>query len=232
MRHVNYGRWAEYLLDLFSNADIPVKRVLDLACGTGNLLLKLTELDFEVAGFDSSEDMIKIAHEKAQKRGMRIPIWRGTMQSFEVKRPFHACICTYDSINYCMHLDACHAVMSHTAEALYPGGVFIFDICTERNSSNFFRNYYEKDKINNHHYIRQSFYLKRQRVQVNEFIISSDLHSKALVRELHQQKIYRIDEIMNIIPMNRFKVVGIYDGFTNRPGTEKSDRVHFVLKRA
>lgn len=232
MRHVDYGRWAKHLESLFSLADVPVKRVLDLACGTGSLLLKLIDLDFEVAGFDASEEMINMAHEKAKKKGIKISIWRGTMENFRVKKPFHACVCTYDSMNYCKDLNACHNVMSHVADALCAGGVFIFDICTEKNSRNFFKNYYEKDRINDYHYIRQSFYLKKQKIQVNEFVISSNSNSKAMVRELHHQRIYRIDEILNIIPRNQFNVVGIYDGFSRRPGTENSDRVHFLLKKS
>ncbi|MFQ5864689.1 MAG: class I SAM-dependent DNA methyltransferase [bacterium] len=231
MRHVDYVCWAKYLANLFSNAEIPVNRVLDVACGTGSLLLSLTDLDFHVVGFDASENMLNIAQEKARRKGLRISIWRGAMATFRVKQNFQACICTYDSINYCTDLNACYEVMDHAADALCSGGVFVFDICTERNSRSFFRNYYEKDKVDDYQYIRQSYYLKKDKIQINEFIISRDSNSKAPVRELHRQRIYRIDEIANIIPMNRFKVVGTYDGFSKRPGTEDSDRVHFVLKK-
>ncbi|MFQ5750570.1 MAG: hypothetical protein ACE5HI_01115, partial [bacterium] len=55
--------------------------------------------------------------------------------------------------------------------------------------------------------------------------------SASLYKEVHQQRIYRIDEIKRAIPLDCFKIVGIYDGFSNRLGSEKSDRVHFVLKR-
>jgi hypothetical protein len=51
------------------------------------------------------------------------------------------------------------------------------------------------------------------------------------VHEIHQQKIYRIDEIIKVIPRDRLQVVGIYDGFSMKTGSEDSDRVHFVLKR-
>ncbi|MFQ5823528.1 MAG: class I SAM-dependent DNA methyltransferase [bacterium] len=231
MRHVNYDRWAQYLQGLFLNADILVKEVLDIACGTGNLLLKLIELDFKVAGFDVSENMIKIAQEKAQKRGLSIPIWQGVMENFKVKKPFHACLCTYDSMNYCMNLNACYDVLRHASDALCSGGVFIFDICTEKNSRNNFRNFYEKDQTDNFQYIRRTDYLKKEKIQINEFIISLESNSNAPFRELHQQRIYRIDEILNIIPLDQFKIVGIYDGFSKHPGTEKSDRVHFVLKK-
>lgn len=231
MRHVNYKRWAHYLTDLFLKADIPVKKVLDIACGTGSLLLNLVALDYEGAGFDSSENMIRLAREKARKSGLQIPFWQGMMWNFKVKRPFHACICTYDSMNYCMDLEQCCEVFVCASEALCPGGIFIFDICTERNSRNFFQNYYEKDGTENFNYIRQSFYIKKESLQINEFIIFLESNASSPFREIHRQRIYRINELRELIPGEHFKLVGIYDGFSNRPGTEKSNRVHFVVKK-
>ena len=229
MRHVNYGRWAQYLRDLFCQADLEVTDVLDIACGTGNLMIKLSELDFKVAGFDESLGMVQAAKGKARGRKLRIPIWRASMMSFAVKQPVDAIVCTYDSINYCMNESACAAVFERASEAILPGGVFIFDICTVKNSRKHFRRYYEKEETEEFLYIRQSYYIASKSIQVNEFYIQWE--SSPLIHEIHQQRIYRIDEIVKIIPAQSFQLIGMYDGFSMKGGSEESERVHFLLRR-
>jgi ubiquinone/menaquinone biosynthesis C-methylase UbiE len=231
MRHVDYQSWAQYLNSLFLKADIPVRRILDIACGTASLLLQLHRLDFEVAGFDASENMVRMARDKIKGTDTKIPIWQGNMRNFKVRKPFDVCICTYDSMNYCLQAEECIKVLMCVSEALYPGGLFIFDICTEKNSRKYFNSYYENDSTDDFSYVRQSRYSKDEEMQVNEFVITFNSSKTSSFRELHHQRIYRINEISNLIPGSMFKLVGIYEGFSRRPGTEQSNRVHFVLKK-
>jgi ubiquinone/menaquinone biosynthesis C-methylase UbiE len=55
-----------YVLELMG--DVLGKKVLDVGCGTGFYSLWLSEKGAEVTGIDSSEEMIKIAKEKASKK--------------------------------------------------------------------------------------------------------------------------------------------------------------------
>lgn len=231
MRHVSYHEWATYLSQLFSKADINVKDVLDISCGTGNLVLKLSGLGFNVAGFDESSDMVKVAKAKIRAKNLQTRLWRGSMQQFWVARIFHAVICTYDSLNYCLNIESFKSVFKHVAQALCSGGLFIFDLSTTRNSRKYFQDYYDKDKTDDFEYIRRSYYLIDKKTQVNEFHISWKSDQATAFKEIHQQRIYKINEIKDIIPSISFQLIGVYDGFSMRPGTEKSDRVHFVVKR-
>ena len=55
-----------YILELIG--DVRGKKVLDVGCGTGFYSLWLSEKGAKVLGIDSSEEMIKIAKEKASKK--------------------------------------------------------------------------------------------------------------------------------------------------------------------
>jgi ubiquinone/menaquinone biosynthesis C-methylase UbiE len=55
-----------YVLELIS--DVQGKKVLDVGCGTGFYSLWLSEKGAKVLGIDSSQEMIKIAKEKASKK--------------------------------------------------------------------------------------------------------------------------------------------------------------------
>lgn len=232
MRHVNYERWAHYLLVLFSKADFKVKKVLDISCGTGSLLKQLGLYDFELAGFDESFSMVQVARKKFQSANLTIPLWCGTMRHFACAHPFDAVVSTYDSLNYCLRQVDCQSVFEHASQLLRSGGLFVFDVCTEKNSRQHFVNYIERDGADEYEYVRQAYYLRKKRIQVNEFTIQWHDHGHdRTYHEIHRQRIYRIDEMKEIIPTERFEIVGIYDGFSRRPGSENSERVQFVLKR-
>ena len=61
-----YRRRADYLVKLFQKSAIPVRTVLDLACGTGSLSLLLARRGYRVIGADLSSDMLAEAEQKAQ----------------------------------------------------------------------------------------------------------------------------------------------------------------------
>ena len=60
---VAYGRRADYLERLFQKSRLPVRTVLDLACGTGSMTAVLTERGYELIGVDESPDMLAVARE-------------------------------------------------------------------------------------------------------------------------------------------------------------------------
>ena len=61
---VGYERRADYIEKLFQKSRIPVRTVLDLACGTGGMTSALTERGYELIGVDQSPDMLAAAREK------------------------------------------------------------------------------------------------------------------------------------------------------------------------
>ena len=231
MRHVDYHRWAQYITELFRKSQIDVRDVLDIACGTATVISKLHDFGYRVAAFDSSNTMVQVAKKKLAEKEIDIPIWQGSMHDFKIKEPMAAIICNYDSFNYCMDTTACISVLKNVAHALKPGGLFIFDISTAKNSKKNFKNYYETDQTDEFQYVRQSYYLANKKQQVNEFFINWKSKKHRRFREVHKQRIYKLDEIEQVIPSDSFELIGIYDDFSLRKGTEKSDRVHFVLKR-
>lgn len=231
MRYVDYDDWASYLVRLFNKADCDVTSVFDISSGTGSLILHLAELGYQVSGQDYSYDMVRIAKKKFLHGNMPATLWTGSMAEQVSKQKYDAVISTYDSINYCHPIAKCEKVFEHVANIVKPGGVFVFDISTVHNSKKYFRRYYDRDGTNKFDYIRQSYYLPDKRKQINEFYITWKSQRNICYKEYHEQKIYRIAELKEIVPKQFFEIIGVYDGFSLRPGTEKSDRVHFLLKK-
>jgi len=244
MRHVNYKRWALYIIDLFKMADGErVERVLELACGTGNMLVELTQAGYQVFGMDLSFDMVQQATARLSKRQNHpLPVtfrpslfaphvWRGDMQHLAVATPVDVVICLYDSFNYCVEPESARRLLQRVSEAVRPGGLFIFDVCTERNCRRHFLNYYERESYLEISYIRHAYFKPHRKIQVNEFFITDTFRRGPTVRERHEQRIYSLQEINDTIEPRQWAVAGCFDGMSRKPGSEKSDRVHFVLRR-
>ena len=61
---VDYEKRADFLEKLLRRSAIPVRLVLDLACGTGTMTWLLTQRGYEVIGVDGSEEMLAAAMSK------------------------------------------------------------------------------------------------------------------------------------------------------------------------
>ncbi|MGH7600855.1 MAG: class I SAM-dependent DNA methyltransferase [bacterium] len=231
MRHVNYPRWTRYVIDLFTLAgERAVARVLELACGTGKTLVELAKSGYNVFGVDYSFYMAQQAAETLAPFAKN-HVWRGDMQTLAVAEPVDAVLCLYDSFNYCLEPKAARQTLNSVAHAVRRGGLFIFDICTERNCRRNFLNYYERDDYLEFSYVRRASFKPYRKMQINEFFITNEIAGGPSLYERHVQRIYSLREIEAMIDPEQWMMAGCFDGMSRRPGTEKSDRVHFVLKR-
>ncbi len=228
MRHVDYGHWANYVMDLIRRWHPHAVSILDVACGSGNLLQMLNKEQFRVGGCDCSFAMTQQAKLKKSLQG--VPIWCGDMIKLAVKSPVDVLLCLYDSVNYLMDLASINQFFCSAAATLAPQGLLIFDICTERNSIEFFSNYYDHEKQPLFSYFRWSHYARKSRIQYTEFKIKFK-SDPMLYWEIHQQKIYPVDPILQVIQASPLRLLEQYDGFTfQRPGA-KTNRIHLVLAR-
>ncbi len=127
-----YARWwgaeaARTLADLdrFVLADLPAPaRVLDLACGTGDLAAALAQRGYEVVGLDGSAAMLDLARRNAPDATFVL----GDARAFDTERPFDLVVCTFDSLNHVMRAEELGEVFRAVFCALRPGGRFAFDL--------------------------------------------------------------------------------------------------------
>ncbi len=227
MAHVDYGEWAAYIDVLFARFAPDTARVVDLACGTGNVSFALHRLGYEVTGVDRSEAMLQVARDKAAGTG--VEFFQQDLLQLEGLGPFDAATCLYDSINYLLAPADLDAALHGAQAIVQPGGLFVFDICTERNSLRYFRNMRDSEQGPGFSYERHSIYDPDKRLQSNHFRIRGDGSDIAL-EETHVQRIYPVAAVAARVEASAWELLALCDGFTFDEGTEESDRVHFVLR--
>jgi ubiquinone/menaquinone biosynthesis C-methylase UbiE len=227
MRHVDYAHWTDYVETLFHQHRTYPGRLLDLACGTGSLALELCKRGYGVAGADASRSMVEVAEEKARAGGYDIAFHQKDLLDLSGLPRSDAVLCLYDSINYLMRVEEVAAALEQVRRVAVPGGVFIFDICTECNSLRHFQDMTDRDRGDGFSYTRHSYY--DSGIQFNRFSIRVGATGE-LYHELHRQRIYPLADVERVLEASPFQVEGAYDGFSLLPATEESDRVHFVLR--
>ena len=105
----------------------PVRRVLDIACGTGPHLVRLAERGYRMAGLDLSRRNIEFLRDRLAARGLAAELVVGDMTRFRLARPVDAAICMQDSQGHLLTNEQLLAHLRSVARSLRPGGLYVFD---------------------------------------------------------------------------------------------------------
>ena len=125
---MNRKQEVDFLVHCFRRyATRPVKRVLDIACGTGPHLIRLAERGFRMSGLDLSPENIEFLRQRAAAKGLDVALRVGDMTRFRLDRPVDAAICMQDSQGHLLQNEAIVAHLRSVARALRPGGIYVFD---------------------------------------------------------------------------------------------------------
>ncbi|HEV2316826.1 MAG TPA: class I SAM-dependent methyltransferase [Thermoplasmata archaeon] len=98
------------------------RRVLDVACGTGEHLRYLRQW-FEVSGVDASRAMLDIARGKLPGVDLRL----GSMMRFRLPRPVDAMTCLFSAIGYLRNEAEIRRAFRTFYRGLVPGGVVLVE---------------------------------------------------------------------------------------------------------
>ena len=129
----DYPREAELLDNLFNSNN--VKRVLDVACGTGGHAIELAKLGYSVLGLDISTKMLEIASEKAAKANVEVSFLEGdmtklapTLKSAGYSLAFDAAICLGFSMAHMTTDDLLAMALKGLNEVLRTNGLCILSV--------------------------------------------------------------------------------------------------------
>ena len=78
------------------------KKLLDIGCGTGELLLRLSK-NYSCDGLDLSEEMLKIAHRKLKHRDVQF--FMGDMVDFDTNKSYDIMVALFDTVNHILSVE-------------------------------------------------------------------------------------------------------------------------------
>lgn len=228
MAHVDYDAWGRHLARLWRRFGPEPASILELGAGTCPFSRReVFPKGAKIVYSDLSPFMLSHADESA--RGGRVA---ANALALPYKGRFQVVLMIYDAFNYLMTEEDAALCLAEVRRVLAPGGLFIFDITTEANSRRHFEDMLDFGELEGCTYVRESRYDREARVQRNEFtfFVENSPGNFAKVKESHQQRIFRLSKLKAMARKAGFETAGCFDGFTLKPGTEESERIHLVLK--
>lgn len=125
----DYAGECDFIESLIGRYACPVRRILDVAAGTGGHALLLAKRGYDVTAYDYSQRMASIAREKAQRMDLSIPIEGGVSMADlpPSECPHDAVIALFASVDYLAEEGQIEAFLDGARTQLDLGGLLIFD---------------------------------------------------------------------------------------------------------
>ncbi len=108
-------------------ASCTVGSVLDAGCGSGRHLRELARRGYRAIGFDPQPEMVQFVREQAQREGLAIDVFEGSLASFRYHGQVDAAICLMDTFRFLLTTEEIIAHLRAVAEHLTPGGLYVLD---------------------------------------------------------------------------------------------------------
>jgi SAM-dependent methyltransferase len=106
----------------------PTRRVLEPACGTGRLLVKLAAAGYQAHGFDLNHKAVQYCNCRLRRNGLNETAFVADMSEFRLAGKFDA---AFNMINSFRHLGSEAAAEGHLrclAKSLRPGGIYVLGL--------------------------------------------------------------------------------------------------------
>ena len=234
MADVDYDAWAAYLAGLLREGGVqPDQAVLDCACGTGEITLRLHKAGYRMTGADVSEPMLAQAQQKSRKAGATIPFVRQAMQELCVHKPVSAITCACDGVNYLLTQKDVSRFFSGANRALKDGGLLLFDISSAYKLEKILGGQTFGEEEPECTYLWQNCFDEQSRLLEMRLAFFTPDGKGAYKRfdERHVQRAHTKEELTALLEQSGFTVEGVYEAFTRNPASEQSERIQFVARK-
>ena len=221
-----YENWSQYLilkLERFS-----LVSGLDMGCGGGWFTRAFQKHGYQMTGVDKSAEMLDFAQEKAMQEGVRSEYLLGDITTFKSPKKFDFVTAINDCVNYIPKTKLVTA-FKKIYNALGKGGVFLFDISSERKFLNKIANTVSVDDREDVTYM--SFNKAEEdgaTLEVTLFVKRTD-GSYERLDETHRQYRYTKAEILYALEQAGFTLLEA-EGFLGEDEAT-SDRLCFLAQK-
>ena len=216
-----YAAEAAFVHDCFQKFGLsPIRKVLELACGTGRHALELDKSGYQITAMDRSPYMIEIARRRAAEHNSRIVFAAGDMQQLPLaEKQFDAALCLFDSIGYLKTDKALRAALAAIWNHLRPNGLFIFEFWhAPAMLSHYSPVRVRRWKTSPSEIVRisETTLDRRNRLANVDYTVYElkDDGTYSTVRETHGNRFFSVDEMQALLSDTNFEPMKFFAGFT------------------
>ncbi len=212
MEEADYGLWYETIKAILDHFHIKGKSLLDLGCGTGEILLRAHD-EYQCIGVDLSEGMLLRAQEKLLDRGIDIQLIQQDMTKLNLNNRFDVIVSLFDTVNHLTKLEELNNLFKRIYEHLEDDGIYIFDVVDREFMDTMFPGgiflderedmtviwEHEYDDDSQLDYINTTFFVEGEDGRYDRYI------------EDYAKKVFKKNEIEELASKNNLKTVGILE---------------------
>jgi SAM-dependent methyltransferase len=234
MEHVDYAGWAAHLRGLWRGAQgregarQGPARVLELAAGT----CRFASPPLFPSAFTVYTDLSPAMLRQAPAGIPRVACDARALP-FKNDGAFDLVLMVYDSLNYLTEPDEVLEALGQARRLLRPGGVFLFDVTTVTCSRRHFADTLDFQEVEGSAVVRASRYDAETETQLNLFTFFTLGPDGRYDRreEVHRQRVYPAARLKKLVREAGFSLRGCLADFTLNPGSDRDERLHFVLQK-
>ncbi|HOA31410.1 MAG TPA: class I SAM-dependent methyltransferase [Clostridia bacterium] len=240
-KDINYKQLAEFVHEqfsgsgLFKGTDSPC--VVDLACGTGSLALELLKYGYDMIGVDLSYEMLEAARDaEYEVTGGSSIIWIcQDMSELELHGPVSGMVCITDGVNHITDKKKLDRFFKRVCKYLDVGGMFIFDILTER---------YFRDVVGSNVYCESDDFescIWESKYDVESRIMEYDITLYKLLdpeEDIYQrlddvvvERAWTEEELYDSITKSKLKLKNVYSSVEKTNITNEDTRRYYILEK-
>ncbi|MDF1508285.1 class I SAM-dependent methyltransferase [Robertmurraya sp. DFI.2.37] len=230
MKDVPYEQWVRIVNDSCQKYNVSGKKLLDLACGTGELSLRLQKNGYTVSGVDLSADMLTVAQAKAVDEGLAIDFFQQNMVELDLLTKYDVIGIFCDSLNYLQTEEEVKQTFHQIKQFLKKDGLLIFDVHSLYKINEIFLNEtftYDDGRIC---YIWNCFAGEYPHSVEHEltFFVEDSSGKYERIDENHTQRSFALETYEQWLTEAGFTVLETIGDFAGEPQAN-SERVFFVV---
>lgn len=228
---INYDNVAEKIIGLCTEDNINFDDYLDLACGTGNVAIKVAKYFKNTYAVDLSDDMLNVAFDKFKKNKIKAKVICQDMCELSLNNKFNLITSVLDSTNYITEEADLEEYFLRVNEHLKEDGLFIFDINSYYKLSNILGNNiytYSSDEI---FYTWENSFEEEVLNMFLTFFVKQDNGLYEKFEEEHYERAYKEEYIEKLLEKCGFKLLKKFEGYSEKNVTENSERILYVTEK-
>lgn len=232
--NVSYDTVSQVLSSLLTRYGKSRGLLLDLACGTGSVSVRLAKKGYEVIGVDLSPEMLSEAQNKAYSAGQNILFLCQDMTALDLYGTVDAAVCTLDGLCHLPDEESVFAALQKVSLFMNPGGVFLFDVNSVYKHRAVLGNntfVYDTDDV---YCVWQNTLLPdgvTVQMDLDFFEPVSDAGDYVRQSERFTERAYPRETLEAMLKKAGFTVLDVFDGYSGKPAHDTSERLLFAVRK-
>lgn len=227
---INYDEMVERILEICNLYNVELNDYLDIACGTGNVTIRIAKYFKNIYGVDLSEDMLREAFDKFKEARIKGKIICQDMTELSLNKEFDLITSVLDSTNYITNLSDLQNYFNGVYTHLKSNGLFIFDINSYYKLSEILGNniytYSEEDVFYTWENVFEDSLLS---MFLTFFVKKGDLYER--FEEEHLERAYTEKELEQELKKANLEVIAKFDGYTENYVQANTERIVYVIRK-